>query len=169
MSDIYNDSPREVFVAAHRPFHVDATNYPWINTAEAEVSTVLVELVGETSFRYGSLIGLNSAVKKIAASIPTAESVAAQDALFMGLPTVLQGLPHQVIGKVKDCKLPASTLFTASRGPRGAGLVFAIENPQTTEGLPVVLRAGISHNAERTKLLGALGINPVRSRRKKSS
>lgn len=148
------------------PLEIPKANYPWISETTV-IPTFLVTLHDGTEFCFGSLIGLNKTVEKIAANISSSDSSSTQSALFMGLPDVLQGLPASGISKVENSKLPVSSLFIASRNlVRSAGLVFAIQTPEAASELPTVLRLGISTSSDRPRLLAVMGIHQTGGKRR---
>lgn len=154
----------------HSRVHVDDEMYPWINQASAEVATVLVTLDDGSSFVYGSLIGLNRTISKMTDRVSAADSASLQTALFNGLPSVLSGVPNSGISRVENSQHIDARLFVASRKlARLPGLVFAIDSRTTAEKTPIVFRAGVAPPSEQSRLLGLLGVNAVRNRRRKSS
>ena len=156
--------------APHAPVPVDDRAYPWLRVAFAEVPTVQVTLPDGKEFLYGSIIGLNNSIEKLADAVPEPDSTSAQAALFAGLPDTLVGLPHQGISKVENAAgASSSTLFVASRNiVRYTGLVFAVEPPADRRELPVVLRVGISVPKEHFRLLKIMGITPTSGHRRRS-
>ncbi len=152
------------------PLEVSQADYPWLSANETTIPTFLVTLNDGTKFRFGSLIGLNGTVEKIAKSVAQTESMSTQAALFMGLPNVLKGQPASGIIKVENSSLPRGTLFVASRNlVTAAGLIFAIQRPEITEpDQAIVLRAGISTAKLRPRLLEAMGIRQAGGKRRQS-
>ena len=157
-------------VAPHGSIRVNDGTYPWINTASADVPTVSVILDDGTSFLYGSLIGLNRTVAKMADKVPVSESENLQTVLFNGLPSILRGVPTPGVSRVENSQHIDARLFVASRNlARFPGLVFAIDPRLADEKTPVVFRAGVIPASEQGRLLGLLGVNAVRNKRRKSS
>lgn len=163
-------NPPAYEIAPHSGVRVDDEMYPWINQATAEVATVLVTLDDGPSFVYGSLIGLNRTIAKMADRVSVSDSESLQTALFNGLPSVLSGVPHSGISRVENSQHIDARLFVASRNlARLPGLVFAIDSRVADEKTPIVFRAGVTPPSEQSRLLGLLGVNAVRNRRRKSS
>lgn len=155
-------------VGQHRPIEVSHETYPWINTPGAEVSAIVVEL-GETAFLYGSIIGLNKSIRKVADSVPTEDSSSLQTVLFSSLPAILSGNPHQGIGKVENSDFVGSTLFTASRNiVREPSLIFTLADKKSRDELPLVLRAGVSTAKNLPRVLGLMGIKQAGGQRRKN-
>ncbi len=165
------DTPVQPYeVAAHSSILVDDDMYPWINTAPVEVPAVAVTLEDGTAFLYGSLIGLNNSVAKMADKVSQSDSEALQTTLFNGLPSVLKGKPHSGISRVENSQHLEARLFVASRNlARFPGLFFAVDPRVFDEITPLVFRTGLSTPSEQSRLLGLLGVNAVRNRRRKSS
>jgi hypothetical protein len=155
-------------VSPHASIEVSDGVYPWMNTPLAEVPTVKVEL-DEVAFLYGSIVGLNKSIRKIADSVSIEDSSSLQTVLFSGLPSLLSGNPHQGIGKVEGTEFVGGTLFTASRNIiREPSLIFAVGDTDNRSGIPVVLRAGVSNAKSLPKLFAVMGIKQVGGRRRKS-
>lgn len=154
---------------AYDRLHIDRSQYPWIVSEETTIPTFLVALHDGTQFRFGSLIGLNTSIEKLADSVRPRESASTQAALFMGLPSVLQGQPASGISKVENSNLKNNTLFIASRNlVTAAGLVFAIQNREGGSGISTVLRAGISSAKLRPRLLSVMGIQQAGGKRRQA-
>lgn len=161
---------QQLHVSPSESIQVTDETYPWINTAQAEIPTIAVSLEDGTSFIYGSLIGLNKSIMRIAESVSPSDSVSLQTVLFNGLPSVLRGVSGSGMSRVENSQHLTSTLFIASRNlARMPGLIFAVKSSAENAELPVVLRAGVSSSAERTKLLRLLGVNALSNSRRKSS
>jgi hypothetical protein len=159
----------EMLVIPHAPVTVSNDVYPWINSDHEQVPTVSVTLVDGTTFIYGSLVGLNHSIRKIADSVAASDSNSTQTALFMGLPSVLQGRPHPGISKVENSHLERSTLLVASRNlTREPSLIFAVDPSAAEDGTPTVLRAGIGTANEYPKILGIMGIRQAGGKRRKA-
>jgi hypothetical protein len=150
------------------PVTMNQADYPWI-AGDSPIQTFLVTLKTGTKFRFGSIIGLNKTIEKIAAAVPSAESASTQTALFMGLPALLSGKPASGISRVENSKLPNSTLFIASRNlVSAAGLIFSVQAESDETRYPLVLRAGISTAKQRTRLLSVMGIHQPGGKRRQS-
>lgn len=139
-------------------------NYPWLSEA-VEVSTTLITLADETRFRYGSIIGYNKSLSKIADSVPQSDSDSLQKALFMAMPDVLKGNPTQGISKVQNSNAQANLLAVSRNIVRLPSLIFAVEVPEDKDAPQAVLRAGITVPKNSMKLLRVLGVKQGASRR----
>lgn len=171
MSNIESSGNRLVVgVEPHCPISVNREAYPWINVEHTEISTVTVALQDGVRFCYGSIIGLNKSITRIAEKITAEDSANLQHTLFAGLPSLFAGTPFRGISRVEKAEsIPATLFATVKRDTKSPSLIFAVEPPSAERELPVVLRAGVSRRLEQSHLLGLMGINPVRSRRRKAS
>lgn len=151
-------------VVPAEPYRVSANNYPWIQ-GDAEVSTVMVTMIDGTQFRYGSIVGLNNTVSKIAGNVPKHASARAEESLFMALPFVLRGETHPSVDRVINQYDETTLLKVGKKGPDAARLFFEVQQDEKTE-LPVVLRVGVSSHKEQTKLHGIITTLDSSQRRK---
>src|ERR1035438_5394437 len=115
---------QEFRVTSGESIQVTDEIYPWINIAQTEVPTIEVSLEDGTSFIYGSLIGLNNSIMKIADTVSPSDSASLQTVLFNGLPSILRGVSGSGISRVENSQHLSSTLFVASRNlARMPGLI----------------------------------------------
>lgn len=159
---------KEVIVRPYSAIEVREEIYPWINTPLAAVHAIEVEM-DNAAFIYGSIVGLNKSIRKIADSVTPADSASLQTVLFSGLPSVLSGTPHQGIGKVENSTLASGVLFTASRNlVREPCLLFAISNELEVTDLPLVLRTGVGNAKDLPKILSVMGIKQAGGKRRRN-
>lgn len=162
-----NSLVRAVEPYALRP--VSSDTYPWINVESTEIPTVLVTLVDGTEFQYGSIVGLNGGIRKIADKVSEDDSERTQRAMFMGLPSVLNGARHQGIRRAENSRLIGGTLFIASRNlVQQPSMVFSVESSESDRLPDTVLRAGSSHANDLDRLLRMMGTRPVGGRGRRS-
>lgn len=153
-------NPAGAELAPHTSLPVSPDDYPWL-PRDAEVPASLVSLGGGTDFYYGSMIGLNGTVRKIAGSVPGPESEGLQDTLFAALPDTLGGRPNSRVTKAYSLGgLDRTLLIVTKQSLRASGLVFAVESGMESEesGPKTVLRVGISTGKDYPKLMRLLGI-----------
>lgn len=138
---------------------VKANDYPWIDAESAGIPTFLVKLQDGTEFRFGSLVGLNGTIEKIADEVSRKDSASTQDILFTGLREVLHGKTASGISEVENYRTGRIPLFFASRNLMSeAGLIFTTPPQESGSDPQTVLRVGISTPKQRHKLLGVIGI-----------
>lgn len=165
-------------VRPHEPIQVETAMYPWIHSLSAEIATVEVTLgndarldrqENELRFIYGSIISLNTTLRKIANTVSHSDSLSTQSAMFMGLRSVLRGEPHAGISRVEASTMAGRTLFIASRNLRQRpGLIFSVEPPQAESDKPRVLRAGLCNPDDMIRAMTVLGVHEAGRRRKRS-
>lgn len=136
--------PGPVFVA-------EADKYPWISESR-EVPTSLITLEDGTQINYGSLIGANKTVSKIADTVSEQMSVSAEQGLFKAMGSVLKGEQHPNIDHVPDA-LTTEPMFKVSKSGRDAPRLFFIVSQGEKEGdVPTVLRVGIAPHKKQGEL-----------------
>ncbi len=121
----------------------EVDTFPWIGE-NTEVQTALVTLEDGTQLNYGSIIGANNTLAKLADGVSEQSSINAEQGLFKALPKILVGEQHPNIDRVSD---PLSTvpLFKVSKVGRDAPRLFFAVLPSKEEGdAPTVLRVGIA-------------------------
>lgn len=151
--------PSTMRVAPSVPLQLDTTNYPWIRERSVDVPVVGVTLPDGTEFRYGSLVGFSTAVRKVADRVPEPAATTAQSNLFAALPHILRGRRHPGIGKIETSRSNAPRLFSSNRNIiRAARLIFAVEQTPDDADPPLVLRAGISVPRDHNRLMKALNV-----------
>lgn len=152
------------------PISIEAGSFPWLGGQKHEsiqIQPYHFELHDGTEFLYASLIRHNSTLAKIADKVSHAESDRAQAMVFRGLPSILNGEPVKHVGKLDgSSNLSDTDLFVASGTLNTApSLVVAIKSsPREQQTPPVVLRAGITTEKLRPKLLKVMGL-PLHGRR----
>ncbi len=118
--------------------------FPWIKEEKFEVSTSKVKLAEGEEFNYGSLIGANNTLSKLANGVDLQSSVNAEQGLFKAIASVLRGDQHPNIDHVPD-ELSATPIFKVSKSGRDAPRLFFTVLPSDKEGeLPTVLRLAIA-------------------------
>ncbi len=140
--------------------------FPWLTDESLEIPTVSVKLQGvEQAFRYGSLIGGNSSVAKLAAEVPDEQSHSAEAGLFKALPALLGNMPAPNIeSAVSYVDSVWPVLKVAKRGRDAARLYFSIITKEGQD--PVVLRLGIAQHKKQQALQGTLSQTKGNKRRK---
>lgn len=122
---------------------IEAGQYPWIS-GEHQIPTSRVKLEDGTELNYGSLIGTNNTLSKIASSVPEQMSVSAEQGLFKAMGSVLSGEQHPNIDHVPGA-LSYEPMFKVSKSGRDAPRLFFIVSRGSEEGdVPTVLRVGIA-------------------------
>lgn len=136
--------PGPIFVA-------EVDRFPWISENK-EVPTSRITLVDGTQINYGSLIGANKSLAKIADSVPENMSISAEQGLFKAMGSVLNGDQHPNIDHVAD-PLTAEPMFKVSKSGRDAPrLFFIISRGERKDDVPTVLRIGIAPHKKQGEL-----------------
>ena len=136
--------PGPIFVA-------EAEKFPWIS-GDKEIPTSRITLEDGMVINYGSLIGANKTLAKIADSVPETMSVSAEQGLFKAMRSVLNGNQHPNIDHVAD-PLTAEPMFKVSKSGRDAPrLFFIVSRGQKEDDVPTVLRIGIAPHKKQGEL-----------------
>ena len=159
-----------IAVTPHEKINIYIDRFPWVNNGSPEISATVVTLDNETSFVYGSLVGLNGSIRKLADQVASPDSEGLQKTLFQALPSILSRNPHSGVSRVEGSRHIDATLFIASRNlAKLPSLVSAVETQPAYAEWPVVLKVGTCKVTDQTRLLGLLGVNAVRNRRRRST
>lgn len=136
--------PGPIFVA-------EADRFPWISD-DKEVPTSRIALADGTQINYGSLIGANNTIAKIADSVPENMSISAEQGLFKAMSLVLNGEQHPNIDHVADAR-SAEPMFKVSKSGRDAPrLFFTVSRSEKKDDVPTVLRIGIAPHKKQGEL-----------------
>jgi hypothetical protein len=127
-------------------FGASTEDYPWIS-ADMEVPTALITMEDGTQFNYGSLVGGNGALVKLAEKVPDKMSESAEQGLFKSVSRLLVGEQHPNVDHVPD-QLSREPMFKVGKSGRDAPRLF-FTIVKEADKLPTVLRIGIvSHKKQ---------------------
>lgn len=145
---------------------VTKEQFPWISENATEVPTVSVLLEdGETSFRYGSLVGGSHALEKLADDVPPQQSKNAEQGMFKALSALLNGQQAPSVDRMTQYVAGDMPVYkTAKKGADVARLYFAITTDE--EGQPVVFKLGVAQHKKQDSLLALLKNKPGEKRKK---
>lgn len=143
------------------PVQVSAEQMPWLHEA-VEVPTVRLRLETGEELQYGSVVGGNATLSKIASHVPKEKSQSVEAGLFKALPAWLHG-DHPNIDVVM-AELGTERLFKVGKnGKDAARLVFA----KIQEGdMVTIVKVGISSHKDQQRMLGVMTGSSNRRRKK---
>jgi len=143
-------------VSPAEPVTVSAEQYPWLSEDKVEVPTVEVRLEeAGVTFRYGSLVGGNNNIERIADDVPPQLSSAAERCMFKGLSMVLQSQRTSTVECVPYTDSPATVYKTTNKGNDAPRLFFSVTTDET--GRSVVLKLAVATHKKQQQLLGVIG------------
>lgn len=153
-------------IAQADAIQVSKEQFPWISDDVTEVPTVHVLLEdGDTSFRYGSLVGGNHAIEKLADDVPPQQSKNAEQGMFKALASLLNGRSAPSVDRMTQYVSGDMPVYkTAKKGADVARLYFAITSDEN--GQPVVFKLGVAQHKKQDSLLAILKNKPGDKRKK---
>jgi hypothetical protein len=130
---------------------ISESQMPWLHD-DYEIPTVAVTLEGGQTVQYGSVVGGNSTLRKLASHVPADKSLSAEAGLFKALPTWLSG-DHPNIDTVPSNTGEGNLYKVAKNGKDVARLMFAkiVKDDTVT-----IVKVGISSHKDQQRMLGVV-------------
>lgn len=152
-------------VSPAAPVAVTDEQYPWLSEARIDVPTVEIRLANSGStLRYGSAVGGNNALARIADDVPSQHSASAERSMFKGLSMLLQGQRTSTVEYVPYTGSVVPVYKTTNKGADAPRLFFSISTDDS--GNPVVIKLGIATHKKQQQLLGVLKGDSGKRRKK---